>query len=347
MHWQAAYADLTGPHALGTASLSIRTQAGDGRSNKLRAQLWYPTDQAKRTKLQSVIQLIQRLRHPRWPFAWHGARPSSALGKLPLIMYVPDAAGSHDENSFMLANLASHGFVLAAIHDPFLSRVAPTRPNASATQPEKVEPADVSRGIKAATLLLDALHDLDKNDRAVWANRLDLNNVGILGYALGGGVAAEATVSDQRYVAAANLGGPISARLVTVPYLVLLGDLSATDPSTNLRTSRNAREVLHHRRARHQAALPKSHVLEIAGAQREYFSDQKSYPTSLSVTRRPSPAHSRTRTIVDAYTVAFFNTYLQNGKHPLMCVSHSPYAEVQFLANMSSRRIHRAPAARQ
>jgi hypothetical protein len=122
--------------------------------------------------------------------------------------------------------------------------------------------------------------------------------------------------------------------------------LSATDPSTNLRTSRNAREVLHHRRARHQAALPKSHVMEIAGAQREYFSDQKSFSTPLSTTR-PSPAHHRTRTIVNAYTVAFFNTYLQNGKHPLMCVNHSPYAEVKFLASMSSRRIHRAPAARQ
>jgi dienelactone hydrolase len=347
MHWQAAYPDLMGPHALGTASLSIRAQAGDGRPNKLRAQLWYPTDQAKRTKLQSLVQMIQRLRHPRWPIAWHGARPSSALGKLPLIMYVPDAAGNHDENAFMLANLASHGFVLAAIHDPFLRRVPLFGPNASPEQPGKFEPANVSRGIKTATQLLDALHELDKDDRQVWANRLDLTNVGILGYALGGGVAAEATQSDQRYVAAANLGGPISARLVTVPYLIVLGDLSATDPSTNLRTSRNAREVLHHRRARHQAALPKSHVMEIAGAQREYFSDQKSYPTSLSITPRPSPAHNRTRTIVDAYTVAFFNTYLQNGKHPLMCVSHSPYAEVQFLASMSSRRIHRAPAARQ
>jgi dienelactone hydrolase len=347
MHWQAAYSDLMGPHALGTATLSIRAQAGDGSSSKLRAQLWYPTDQAKRTKLHSLVQLIKRLRHPRWPRAWHGAPPSSALGKLPLIMYVPDAAGSHDENTFMLANLASHGFVLAAIHDPFVRRVPVFGTNASAEQPEKVEPASVSRGIKTATQLLDALHNLDKDDRAVWANRLDLTNVGILGYALGGGVAAEATLSDQRYVAAANLGGPISARLVTVPYLVLLGDLSATDPSTNLRTSRNAREVLHHRRARHQAALPKSHVMEIAGAQREYFSDQKSFSSPLSVTRTASLGRHRTRTILNAYTVAFFNTYLQNGKHPLMYVNHSPYAEVKFLASMSSRRIHRAPAARQ
>jgi dienelactone hydrolase len=339
MHWQAAYPDLMGPHALGTASLSIRAPAGDGRSNKLRAQLWYPTDQAKRTRLQSLVQLIQRLRHPRWPSAWHGARPSNALGKLPLIMYVPDAAGSHDENTFMLANLASHGFVLAAIHDPFLKREPLFEPNAPAGQPQKVEPASISRGIKTATLLLDALHDLDKDAREVWADRLDLMNVGILGYALGGGVAAEATLTDQRYVAAANLGGPISARLVTVPYLVLLDDLSATDPSTNLRTSRNTRAVLHHRRARHQAALPKSHVMEIAGAQREYFSDRS------SVSNNPSQAHNRTRTIADAYAVAFFNTYLQNGKHPLMCVNHSPYAEVRFLSIMP--KTHRAPVARQ
>jgi hypothetical protein len=85
--------------------------------------------------------------------------------------------------------------------------------------------------------------------------------------------------------------------------------------------------------------------MEIDGAHREYFSDRLSSRWRLS-TRRLAPAHKRIRTIIDSYSVAFFSTYLQNGKHPLMCVNHSPYSEVQFAPGNASRA-HRAPAARQ
>jgi hypothetical protein len=243
----------------------------------------------------------------------------------------------------MLANLASHGFVLAAIHDPFRERKAPFG-LASSRLPAGTSDS-IARGARTASILLDALQELD-GDSAVWANRLDLSNVGIMGFSLGGAVAAEATQTDFRYVAAANLAGPIGARLVTVPYLVMLSELSPSNTPTNIRPPKNARDVLTHRRARHQAALPKCHIMEVDGARREHFTDRLSSPWRLSACR-PAPTDKRIRTIIDAYTVAFFSTYVQNGKHPLMCVSHSPYAEVQFATGMPSRRIHRAPAARQ
>jgi predicted dienelactone hydrolase len=244
----------------------------------------------------------------------------------------------------MLANLASHGFVLAAIHDPFrectaLFGLANSRPHSQGTSD------CIARGARTASIFLDALQEPDKGGAAVWADRLDLTNVGIMGFALGGAVAAEATQSDIRYAAAANLAGPIGARLVTVPYLVMLSELSPSNTTTIARAPKNARDVLTHRRARHQAALPKCHIMEVDGARREHFSDRLSSPWRLSA-RRPLP-DKRIRTIIDAYTVAFFSTYLQNARHPLMCVTHSPYAEVQFATGMPSRRIHRAPAARQ
>ena len=154
-------------------------------------------------------------------------------------------------------------------------------------------------------------------------------------------------MTDFRYVAAANLAGPISARLVTVPYLVMLGELSPSSTPTNIRPPKNARDVLIHRRARHQAALPKSHIMEIDGAHREHFSDRLSSPWRLSASSSGAGATSASGLSSTHTRVAFFSTYLQNGKHPLMCVSHSPYAEVQFATGMPSRRIHRAPAARQ
>ena len=346
MPWQAALPGPTGPHTLGTASLRVRGKAEDGGFCTIAVQLWYPIDDAQALPPRAASQLVFKLRHPTWAPAWHGAQPARALGRLPLIMYVPDTSGRHDENTFMLANLASHGFVLAAIHDPFRERTALFGlANNSRTDSQGTSDC-IARGARTASILLDALQELDNGGTAVWADRIDLTNVGIMGFALGGGVAAEATHADVRYVAAANLAGPISARLVTVPYLVMLSELSPSNTTTTFRAPKNARDVLSHRRARHQAALPKSHVMEIEGAHREHFSDRLSSRWRLSAPR-PAPAHKRIRTIIDAYTVAFFSTYLQNGRHPLMCVSHSPYAEVQFATDMPSRRIHRAPAARQ
>jgi dienelactone hydrolase len=344
MPWLAALPGPTGPHALGTASLRVRGKAEDGRNCTITVQLWYPIDGSQALPLRSASQFVYKLRHPTWAPALHGAAPARAAGRLPLIVYVPDASGRHDENTFMLANLTSHGFTLAAIHDPFRERtalfdLAGSRPRAQGASDR------IARGARTASMLLDALEELETGGSTVWAGRLDLTKVGIMGFALGGGVAAEATHADGRYVAAANLAGPISARLVTVPYLVMLSELAPSNTVTNAHAPKHARDLLFHRRARHQAALPKSHIMEIDGARREHFSDRLSSRWPLSV-RRPAPVHRRIRTIIDAYTVAFFSTYLQNSKHPLLCVSHSPYPEVQFATGTSSRT-HRAPAARQ
>ena len=345
MHWQAALSGSSGPHTLGTASLRARGKAEDGSACTITVQLWYPIDDTQALPPRPASQLVLKLSHPNWAPAWHGALPVRAPRRLPLIVYVPDASGRHDENTFMLANLASHGFVLAAIRNPFRERKAPFG-LASSRLHAQGSSDSIARGARTASILLDALQELDQGDTTVWANRLDLTNVGIMGFSLGGAVAAEATQTDFRYVAAANLAGPIGARLVTVPYLVMLSELSPSNTPTNIRPPKNARDVLTHRRARHQAALPKCHIMEVDGARREHFSDRPSSPWWLSPSH-PAPADKRIRTIIDAYTVAFFSTYVQNGKHPLMCVSHSPYAEVQFATGMPSRRIHRAPAARQ
>jgi hypothetical protein len=204
----------------------------------------------------------------------------------------------------------------------------------------------VAHGVRAASVLLDALHELEQDDEAIWGNCVDLKNVGIMGYALGGGVAAEATHSDKRYVAAANLGGPIGARLVTAPYLVMLADFQSAQTIDSVPAPINAREALHFRRARHQARLPEGHVIQIEGVQKEHFGGLINNAAKAPGAQQPAGPKKHVRTIIEAYTVAFFGTYLQNQKHPLMCVRHSPYSEVRFLSGFAPR-IHRPPGATQ
>ena len=339
MHRQAASSSTTGPHALGTTGLRLRTPAEDGRRTTLQVRLWYPIDPTEPTRARALAQFLYRLRHYRLAPAWHGAEPTRELGRLPLITYVHDIGGSHEANSHLLADLASHGFVLAAIHDPFGRRISHYSLRRSEPSKGDGEQQSLAHGLRTVSVLLDALQELEQGDQTVWGNRIDLRNVGIMGYALGGGVAAEVTHCDKRYVAAANLAGPISPRLVMVPYLAMLPDFPSAQSTSSLPAPIDAREALHYRRARHQARLAQGHVIQIEGTRKEHFGGSigsaSVVPGAQQAVGPPKPA----RTIIEAYTAAFFGTYLQNHKHPLMCVRHSPYSEVRFLRPSSLPRI--------
>ena len=347
MHWQAASFSTTGPHALGTTGLRLRTHAEEGRRATLQVRLWYPVDQTEPTRARAPAQFLYRLRHFRLVPAWHGAEPTRELGRLPLITYVHDITGGHEANSHLLADLASHGFVLAAIHDPFGRRISHYSLRRSEEPPGDGEQQSLAHGVRTASVLLDALQELEQGDRTAWGNCIDLRNVGIMGYALGGGVAAEATHTDKRYVAAANLAGPISARLVTVPYLAMLADLQSVHPTSSLPAPINAREALHYRRARQQARLPQGHVIQIEGTRKEHFGGSIGNASKVPGAQQPVGPPKHARTIIETYTAAFFGTYLQNHKHPLMCVRHSPYSEVRFVPPSTPRRIDWPPGATQ
>lgn len=332
---------VVGQHILGTTRLRLRSRNADGRTVSLPVRLWYPADKPVPTQTEKLLQLIKRLPHRQMAPAWHDAKPAMALGRLPLIIYVHDVVGRHEENSHLLASLASRGFMLAAIESP---HGGASRIDASNTA-RSAWPAETAYGVKRASLLLDALHELRGSGGSVWSSCIDLKNVGILGYGVGGGVAAESTHSDARYKAAANLGGPIGARTVTAPYLVMLSDNPSSPASPSL-GSEATREVVHFQRAWHEARLPNAHVLQIKGTQKRHFGGH-SITVQHALSEPLKIPASRVRTIVESYTAAFFSTYLQHQQHPLMCVKHSPYSEVHFLSAFPSRKIHRATSTTQ
>jgi hypothetical protein len=192
--------------------------------------------------------------------------------------------------------------------------------------------------VETASALLDALQALEPGSpESAWADRLDLKQVGILGYAMGGAVAAETSHVDQRFVVAANLDGTMSAdaRIVKIPYLLMLSDFSMPAASLPTGTWQDGAEppsrLGDYRRAQAQAALAECHVIEVAGTRREHFSDRLIFPSRLVAGCRQIAGCKRIRAIIDAYTVAFFTTYLHREPHPLMCVRHSPYPEVRFV----------------
>jgi dienelactone hydrolase len=332
----SAVVQRTGPHDVGT--LRTRLRIGGGTRRPLTVQLWYPTVGVP-TTANRLLTLYTRLRHPNWAPAQYGAQLLSAPSQFPLITYVPDAPGVLQDNTHTLANLASHGFILAAIHNPFARDNGwPQQSLADQEGDAFTASADprVRTGVIAASELLDALSEM-KHDRlgGAWKDRFDLKRAGILGYSLGGTVAVAASAVDGRYVAAGNFDGEAPAgSLVKVPYLVMRSDSSAQRADQKL-SHGEIREAPAAHGARAQAALPTSHIIEVAGTRREHFSDR--LMTSVRTARGTHRAVAlRVRAIIDAYTVAFFQTYLGATPHPLMCVRHSPYPEVRFVEGNDS-----------
>ena len=333
----SAIVQRTGPHDVGTLRTRLRMAGGTGRS--LTVRLWYPTEGPPATA-NRLMTLYTRLRHPTWAPAHHRAQLHSAQSQFPLITYVPDAPGDQQDNTHTLANLASHGFILASIQNPYVSddgwpRRLPPReeadPLTGSTDPR------IRAGVIAASELLDALSEL-KPDGPVgeWAERFDLKRAGILGYALGGTVAVATSAVDGRYIAAANLDGASAAgSLVKVPYLLMRSDRTAQRADQRPVSDETKAPLPAANGTRRQASLPTSHIIEVAGTRHEHFSDRlMTYVRSTHGAQRS--VGLRVRAIINTYTAAFFQTYLGATPHPLMCVRHSPYPEVRFVEGNGS-----------
>jgi hypothetical protein len=294
--FKPAIPDRTGPHEVGTTRLRLPLAYDFGRPRSVTVQLWYPAEARFGTSRNRFSDgWLTWLRHPTWVPARHGAPLATARPKYPLIIYVPNMPGRHDDNTFTLANLASHGFILAAIDRPYREarlHIGSPHANGHGGLSGLADPASalcerrIRRGVEIASALLDSLHELAaEGPGGAWVGRLDLDQVGILGYAVGGGVAAASTLVDHRYVAAASLDGTLcgEAQLVRVPYLLMLSDFSlpaegATKGRALSHTFEPSTRTREYKRALCQSALPESYAIEIAGTRREHFSDRLIFP---------------------------------------------------------------------
>ncbi|MGV2981882.1 alpha/beta hydrolase family protein [Camelimonas sp. ID_303_24] len=218
-----------GPFAVGRREVAL-TLPSWGRVTVV---LWYP---AAASQAGSIDRAWLRLRNPTSaPFS-ENAPWAEAQRPFPLIVHFPSWFGRAPETSFNLAELASHGYVVAALDDIIhLNRregVAGKLQTASfdVTSPAAFRasqaPAAQRAGLEArfGQDVLDALlaHPLT-------GSHIDANRIGASGFSFGGAAALELSLADPRIRAVANLDGLVlgeAARVgVLAPYLFLSADI--------------------------------------------------------------------------------------------------------------------------
>jgi dienelactone hydrolase len=299
--------------------------------------LWYPTESAGTGGMRRAA-------------AWFGfaapglidARLAPAARRWPVLLYLPGWEGIRPDNVLLIRELASRGFVIAAIRYP-----APGQPSDPAQEQLLAElrrPMEFSSPTAAAEALdradervreraedaiatLDRLAELNAADPAGrFTGRLDVQRVGILGFSLGGAVAAETCRRDSRCRAAVNLDGWLfcDAALdgIDQPYLLATGDytlpgvaeLSSRDPWVRLpaeyTTLDESRSTLNFERHG-------GYLLLIPGAAHESFTDA-ALRIGLRRLLSHEPSPRRTATTVNAYVLAFFRKTLLGEDPPLL-----------------------------
>jgi dienelactone hydrolase len=355
----------TGPHAVGTQTRHLvdanrQDPADQGSPRELMVQIWYPAEARFRGKIAPYREkATTSARDARFALVkTHSivAAPLAAVqARFPVLLYAPSWDGMRTENTFQAEELASHGYVVIGIDHPYSSH-ATVFPDGRIVRTKLMDDdfysseAAFSTFLKTAEMqirirtddvrfVLDAFRDLDAADpQEPFANHLDLDHVGIFGFSLGGGVAAQACWLDRRFKACVNMDGMMAAESLEqgtiAPYLIM-SESHPPPPDSIPNTSPSKRRELEFEWAqfiqmRNLFSRYGGYWLTISRAKHFNFSDYsfssplRSY--SLSGPIVPADAARITR----QYMLAFFDQYLKGIDQLLLDDRPLKISEVQF-----------------
>ncbi|WP_244223509.1 alpha/beta hydrolase family protein [Amycolatopsis circi] len=302
------------------------------------AQLWYPaqnspagapraqylgrTEDEARTVSQALAQGVglPGFLFDGVPRARTHAIPDAPVaaegGRFPIVLFSPGSSGVRTQNTAWAEEIASHGYVVAALDHPYDSAavvLADGRTITSATvstgdRNEDDRLADQWTSIRAADLSF-ALTRLERLDADPLTGRLDTGRVAATGHSMGGAAALQAARRDHRFDAVIDLDGFPHGPLSPALGQPTLAFTQAITPATDPRYPSQLAEVL----ARGTAT---NYRLTIPGAAHLTFTDGPLYlppvPSIVgSLGRIESPR------VVAAASLEFLDSVLRNGSGDL------------------------------
>jgi pimeloyl-ACP methyl ester carboxylesterase len=270
----------SGPAKVGTLTVELATKrpetftAAPDDTRRVPVQLWYPaaagngcvqppymdevTARAVADDLPADFAASVRLD------ACRDARVAPGRERYPVVLFSHGLGATRFGATALLEELASRGFVVAAIHHTYGSRMTVLADGTQAAWDESQweTPAAVDAHhqvwVDDARDVLAFLAELDARRGFALAGRLDLERIAYVGHSFGGATAVATALQDRRIRAVVDLDGgmfPSVARPIRldVPLLVVLSQRSP--------------------RKDDWAASDRSHVVEVAGATHSSFTD--------------------------------------------------------------------------
>ena len=261
----------TGPFKIGTQVRHLVDESRrDPHSNnpfgprELMIQIWYPADVTTKGQVAPYRdKRITTLADDRYALvdthSLLGVPMSYSHDRYPVVLFTPSWSGIRTESTFQIEQLASHGYIVIGIDHTYSARITIFPDGRIArrrftgdidfSSAEAVErfrkTANEQVGLRAqdARFVLDAFERLNASDPdGLLTGRLDLARVGIFGFSLGGGVAAEACSLDSRFKVGVDMDGLIAGEVAMqgtiAPFFFML---AGADPIDQINIPRRTR----------------------------------------------------------------------------------------------------------
>lgn len=235
LYLQAELPAPTGPSAVGRATIlwtdEARPETATESPDDVRevpVELWYPaidgTGRAGGTfadfgqisaglrasgELAALevfgLQLIRA--QGRWD-----AEPAGENGTLPLLLFSPGNGTNAEFYTGLAEDLASHGFVVAAVNHPYDVAAVALADAIAVFRPAPLADLQTYLDERVAERAADLIFALDRLEALAAAGdplavRIDFGRVAALGHSVGGLAAAGACMADLRFRACGNLDG--------------------------------------------------------------------------------------------------------------------------------------------
>ena len=272
--------------------------------------------------------------------------------RYPVLVFSHGYGSTPWQNTIQMEELASHGFIVFSVGHPFESAgllfpdghlvqgdAQRMRAVFAQARESRTSSSEGSHRLLDQSLELwvqdigrlvdhfEAIDDGTSRDQglpsALMAHRLDRARIGVFGMSFGGSAAGEFCLRDDRCVAALNMDGRQHGRAeatpLGVPLLYFVRDGSTLNDESYERSTGDRYRV------------------EVTGARHWNFSDASlAAPILETAGLVGSIDGRRMETLLTAYTLAFFDRYLRDGRWPLL---FSPPSSAGFPEVVLSSRL--------
>jgi predicted dienelactone hydrolase len=365
----------SGDYAVGTISKNLtdetRTETlnGDLTGNikrEVAINVWYPVDKAELKQqaresfppqIGEAVSLVFGL--PKQLFSHvslinthvvANAKLSDTQQSYPVVLFSPGVRSTRFQSMTTIEELVSRGYIVVGMDHPYTSahvelangKDAFYTPNPEFDTSKELYDSNVEGvAIRAndAKFILDQLELWNKQD-GLFANRLNLDKIGMFGHSYGGATTVETMAQDERIKAGVSLEGgfwgTVSQKGLKQPFMYIMSGKTeqSLDPNSGVKEAVSYEEFLPDLQSVMKKSTNDTYYLVVDHFYHQSFTDI-ALVSPLLFSKEMDAVHSVD--ITRSYVGAFFDQYLKGEENQLLDGASNKYPEVHFSSEYTKK----------
>ena len=346
----------TGPYQVGTSTLYLKDAARaedavpGGAVREMVVQLWYPAERSR-----NPLARYRNWRETRFINSYQSqvdthsrvdAPLADAKNPFPVVLFDPGWRGRRTQNTFLTEDLASHGYVVAAIDHPYNAglvafpdgrviheNAAGDVAYADGSTAERVRAVwnhELEKWVGDERFTLDRLAAMNQSPGTQWYGRLNTGQVAAVGQSFGGAASTAVCAEDPRVRASVNMDGWFFAAIhMRGPHqpLLVMDAYAPDEPPESTATVEGLLDKTDNDDAMTSLRSFGGYAVLVAGVVHEDFTDQPLLSPLASVAQRGALPAWKIHNIVRAYVLAFLDHTMRGEDPQILHAGSRPFPE--------------------